>query len=164
MKKSLQFLLLCLGTTICLAETPSDTATPPPSVKTEQSFLNMKPETICSCGLDKLTQDEKAALQTWIQKYSSECTACKCNACQSEVIAPVKVQSIKEGAKSVELADGRIFLLSSAARKIAVLWNVGDLIRVETTKKKKYSNLTHIPTGKVVKAKLFTNEIEESSK
>ena len=109
----------------------------------------MKPEDQNACGIDKLAKEEREALQIWIQKYTSDAKPSKI-----ETSVSSKIQAIKEGAKFIELADGRTFALSASSRKVAVLWNVGDVIVVDQGKKKDSYTLTHSTSGKSIKAKL----------
>ena len=158
MKKYVPLLFVCLSS-LCLADSPSETTTAPVVQSETKSFLSMKPDEWTACGLDKLAKEERAALQTWIQHYVADIKSVK-----EEIVSPVAIKSMKEGAKSIELADGRIYTLSSSARKVALLWNVGDLVKVEAIKKKKNVMLTHVSSNKTIKAKLFVNEMETDSK
>lgn len=121
-------------------------------------FLSMKQEEWTTYGLNKLTQEERSALQAWIQNYAQSQAKMK-DIPQSE---PVKLQSIQKGAKTIELADGRKFSLSPSSRKVAILWNVGDMIRVEPGKKKGSVDLYHVDSKKSIKAKVYAQKDDSS--
>lgn len=147
--------LLTLG---CLAEEPASTQvntttptqTAPSDVTTKEtssSFMNMKQDEITSCGLNKLTQEEKAALQSCVKKYMDGTSK------QVQLPDPIKLQSIDKDSKTIELADGQKFTYSNSNKKTIANWNVGDFIRVEPGKKKNGYVLFHVPSNKSIKVK-----------
>lgn len=161
MKQYLALLAIGLSTTVCLAETTPMTEIQPTvtAVQTDtKPFLTMTQEEFNACGLGKITQDERSALQTWVQKYASGAFS------KTELSAPIKIQALKDGAKIIELADGRSFSISSTAQKVAALWNVGDFVRIEQGKKKSYYSLTHSASGKSIKVKLLKKETVTETK
>lgn len=155
---SLTVTTLSLVTIFCIADETAQASTPTPApAPTEQvapkPFLNLKQDDWATYGLDKLTPEERSALETWIKKNID--LGKKDVAEKSE---PIKLQAINKGAKTIELADGRKFELSASARKVASLWNVGDLIRVESGKKKNSVTLFHVPSNKSIKAKVASEK------
>ena len=124
---------------------------------TPLSFLDMKQEECKACGIEKLTVDEKAALQSWIQKYGE-------SKGEKEEGLTLKIQAVKDGGKVLELEDGRILSIPSSSRKTVVLWNTGDMVRVEPSKKKNSFDLVHVSSGKKVKAKVKKDETSKDSK
>ena len=108
MNKYLFLVIASLSTSLCLADDPAETAAPAQEQSEQPRFLTMKQEDWKACGLEKLAKEELSSLQNWVQKYSDQQKSSK-----EEIAPPVKIQSIKEGGKSIELADGRIFTFSS---------------------------------------------------
>ena len=166
MKKYLIVAIACVVTSLGFSEEAGVGEATTASPTEAKSFLNMKSDDWCSCGMDKLSKEERDSLQRWIQQYAHDTKSakCDCKKCECQEATPVKIQAIKEGGKTIELADGQVFSLSSSARKEAVLWNVGDLVRVEQAKRKKSFLLVHVPSGKKVKAKAFSIDAETDSK
>lgn len=155
MKRFAQIILsiACCTSGLCNAEEPS---LPAQEQTTPHSFFTMSDDEQKACGLDKLSSDERSSLQAWITKFSSV-SCCPCST-QQQVSTPIKIQSFKEGAKIITLADGRIFTLSNTAKKTASSWKVDDLVTVEAGKRKNSFILYHIISGKSVKAKIDNGE------
>lgn len=163
-------LLSCaLFTICCLAEeptspqvnAPTQAQTVPSEVtpkETPTTFMNMKQDEMTSCGLNKLTPEEKAALQSCVKKYMDSASK------QVQLPDPIKLQTIDKDSKTIELADGQKFTYSNSYKKTIANWNLGDFIRVEPGKKKNGYILFHVPSNKSIKVKEWKEKHSSTEK
>ncbi len=109
---------------------------------------NMSEEEMQETGITKLTIQERAALQEWIEDHHS-----KKLVTQNKKTGPI-IQEILKGGRYVRLSDNSLWEIDTPDRPITQSWITPSEIKVAPSNDPDYPNtLTNTLTGSTVKAR-----------
>jgi hypothetical protein len=109
---------------------------------------NMSEEEMRETGISKLTIQERAALQEWIEDHHS-----KKMVTQNKKTGPI-IQEVLKGGRYVRLSDNSLWEIDTPDRPITQSWITPTEIKVATSNNPDFPNtLTNTLTGSTVKAR-----------
>lgn len=117
-------------------------------------------------GIDKLTDDEKEALDAWLcenwnasQKKISmdqQETSPNQQMGQEDQTVTVSISEISSDGRAITLSDGKKYMITKTLAKKTTQWQPGDRVKVSQTKKASVVKIKNLTQDQEIKARVNT--------